>query len=614
MAGIDRTLKLKDGFSAVLGKYISMLEKATRREEALAETHLLAVNRSAAWEDALAEAAHYTLKSTESIETMQKAMQKFYSMAEDPQEVVEGLKDMQNALTEAGYTWTEQADNFDKQALLMTHSVERLVDAGLLAGPGITDLAERYASFGLEITDNIKDQEAFASEYEKILKLLDRGGKSVDKAIKKMQELAEAGLITKDSLSQFIAEQEKANKATEKQEKGMNGLARRLLRLGLYFFSAHKIISYFRQAASRAPDEIAKKFDKLKENISNLFGGATVAAMSKMTAGIDKLNQALSSPAGQKFQRGMEAIGRVVGSVVAVAFEKLGALIEWVGNNMELIVLAAVPALTLFAIKLFTIAAGAIAAHMPLILLTGAALAFGLMLKHLGVTAGDVFGFIAGTAYVLYGVIHNVIGWIWNGVATLIENVVNTAREKGVTLKTFFATLGDGILTVFEKVAQAIDKITGKNLAGSISQLKSNLQEWAKDDGYEPLVLKRMEALDLGEMWDKGKSLGQAFGNSLSDKALSMANAQELKAINRNTAAIKDAVTDEDITALVDMAERQFVNNINLTSQTPIITINGANTGNTEADRLNLSNAIRDILLAQVATGPSAPSPAYFGS
>lgn len=613
MAGVDRTLRIKDGFSGILNRYVSMLEKSIKKNDELSSSMLLGVNRSAAWEDALAEASHQTLKSIDSIETMQRAMQKFYSMAEDPQEVVEGFKDMENALTLAGYTWTEEAENFDHNMLLMEHGVQRLVDAGLLAEPAITELAERFAAYGLEITDRVADQEEFAAEYERILKLLERGDKSWDKAIKKLKELAEAGLVSKDSLAEFIAEQERAHKATEKQEKGMNGLAKRLLAIGASYLSVRKLISYFRDAASRAPDEIAKKYDKLKENISNLFGGAVVAAMSKMTSGVDRLNQALSSPAGQKFQRAMEAIGRGIGGAVSVVFEKLGALIEWVGNNVELVVLAAIPALTLFAIKLWTIAAGAIAAHMPLVLLTGAALAFGLMLQHMGVTAGDVFGTIAALAYWLYGVLHNVVALVWNAFAPLIEKIVNTAREKGYTLKNFFVTLGNGILEVLEKVASAIDKITGSSLAGSITQLRSNLQAWAEDQGYEPLVLERMEELDLKEMWNKGKSLGEAFGSSLSDKALAMAQAQDLKAINRNTSAIKDAMTDEDITALVDMAERAFVNNINLTSQTPIITVNGANTGNTEADRQALARALRDVLLEEIASGPVSPSPAFYG-
>ena len=62
-------------------------------------------------------------------------------------------------------------------------------------------------------------------------------------------------------------------------------------------------------------------------------------------------------------------------------------------------------------------------------------------------------------------------------------------------------------------------------------------------------------------------------------------------------------MTQEDIKSLVDVAERRYVNNINLTSKTPVINISGQNTGHTAADRQNLANAIRDILIEESASG-----------
>ena len=63
------------------------------------------------------------------------------------------------------------------------------------------------------------------------------------------------------------------------------------------------------------------------------------------------------------------------------------------------------------------------------------------------------------------------------------------------------------------------------------------------------------------------------------------------------------SMSEEDIKALVDVAERRYVNNVNLTAQTPVINISGQNTGHTAADRQNLANTIRDILIEQVSSG-----------
>ena len=54
---------------------------------------------------------------------------------------------------------------------------------------------------------------------------------------------------------------------------------------------------------------------------------------------------------------------------------------------------------------------------------------------------------------------------------------------------------------------------------------------------------------------------------------------------------------------LVDLAERQYVAQVNLTSQTPVINVTGQNTGNTAADRTALADAIKTVLLEQRASG-----------
>ena len=77
-----------------------------------------------------------------------------------------------------------------------------------------------------------------------------------------------------------------------------------------------------------------------------------------------------------------------------------------------------------------------------------------------------------------------------------------------------------------------------------------------------------------------------------------------LEAIKGDTGAIKRsaALSEEDMKLFVDMAERQYVNKINLTAQTPVITINGQNTGNTAEDLQWLENALQRILLEQAAS------------
>src|SRR5699024_5774055 len=80
--------------------------------------------------------------------------------------------------------------------------------------------------------------------------------------------------------------------------------------------------------------------------------------------------------------------------------------------------------------------------------------------------------------------------------------------------------------------------------------------------------------------------------------------AGQLGDISKDVGAIKKEVSmsQEDLKSLVDVAERRYVNKINLTAQTPVIHVNGQNTGNTEEDRRRLADAIKTVLIEQAAS------------
>lgn len=75
--------------------------------------------------------------------------------------------------------------------------------------------------------------------------------------------------------------------------------------------------------------------------------------------------------------------------------------------------------------------------------------------------------------------------------------------------------------------------------------------------------------------------------------------------IGKDVKGIKKSVdlSKEDLKYMVDLTARRYVNNVNLTSQTPVITVNGQNTGNTEADREALARMLETVLLEQRAAG-----------
>lgn len=406
------------------------------------------------WGAALDMARYKTLAARDSLENMQAALRIFADEGATFDDIAAATDEVVRAFDKAGYSFTEAADGMDRLDLLTNNSLEKLAKSGILV-------------------DDLADAE---------------------------NEAAEAA-------ERFAEAQDKAT--GEKAHRKVGLLTKRILGMGLALISAHKLLQYFKAAADRAPDEIAKKFTKLKEAISNAFAGTTVAAMDKMTAGIDRLNAAFKSPEGQKFLRVMEAIGRTVGTVVSWAFEALSGVIEWAGGALE---------------------------------------------KY-GSQVQKVFGIIGGVLFSLKSLVSNLFNWLYNQVVSFVN------------ASTKFLTFGFGG-TNFEK--------------------------------------RSVDFRSVADAWNDGVDYGK---NKLFTDV-----PQQVKAIAKNTAAIADALTNEDLAAIVKAAERTFVNNVNLTSQTPIITVNGANTGNTEADRLALSRAISDILVNQLASGTISSQAGFYGS
>lgn len=515
MANISKTLELKDRFSSVFDRWISNIQKAIEGERGLdgAMQQLEARAESSTqvqsmWDNALSEMANKTLYAKDSLDNFIATYQKLYNDPNAPAELIgQAWRSIQEQFDAAGWSFTSAADDFDQMALLADHDLEKLHEKGLF-------------SFG-----------------------------ELDKAAKKSAESVE--------------EIDKAAKKTS----GIERLGKKALAIAASFLTARKLLQLFRQAAERAPDEIAAPFNKLKENVRNIFDKVTVSGLAALTPTLERINALLASPAGEKFIDVLSRIGFFVGQVVGGALELLISLLE------ELI-------------------AG---------------------FEATGIKAEDVFGFIAGLVGGIYTTIHNIVANIWNIVASFAEFLVNVWKNPKEAIITLFYRIADAVLGFLQTIGDGFDALMEKigvttGVGGWLSGIRDSAAERLNASlarqGDDAFVLQRMEYLNYEETTEKWSSMARDFKSS----------DISLKSIDKNTGSIRKALEDADIAALIDVAERQFISQVNLTSQTPIITVNGANTGNTQQDRINLANALRDVLLEQVATGTFTSTNPYVGA
>lgn len=642
MAGVEKTLKIKDEFSSTLDRYIDKLNQSIAKEEALAEVQTIAkdavekwtasakewsavademISDEGIWVGIVQDMSTKFLKPVDDLKVLSEAFRELDAQGASMQDLEIAMARFNRELAKNGGHWTEAADELNKFDVLATHSLEKLVKEGIIVTDGsseILDKLDRVVSAAEEI-DRLEQEadkrtkEGLRARIDELTRANAQLGKVLDymtAAPKKAGKFISSLLGLDKAAQRFKGIKSGAQAARSP----LNGLTNTVLRMGLSFFSIAKLVQYFKAGISRAPAEIMAPFTKLKNNLSDFFAGATVAAMDRMTAGVERLNAALSSPAGQKFSRAMEAVGRIIGDVVSVAFERLAQFVEWGGNNIEPIAIAAGIAFAIWAVHMTALAIATAAANLPLIMMIGLIAAVAAGLYASGTTADEVFGYIGAGLATLYGVGYNLIADGYNTVAAFAEFLANVFRDPVGEAGLLFINLADVALGALERVARAIDKIFGGGLGDIVASWRQGMQGYAeKLESGDRYTIERMQALDYNDLIAKGYSRGSALGAGLSDYALRNAEAQDIKAIANNTGAIKDTLQEEDLTALIDMAERQFVSQVNLTAQTPVITVNGANTGNTEQDRAALARAIAQILSEQVASMPTMPSPAFYG-
>lgn len=248
----------------------------------------------------------------------------------------------------------------------------------------------------------------------------------------------------------------------------------------------------------------------------------------------------------------------------------------------------------------------------------------GTSVSATGIIAGAVLTVAAIIGNTVIGLLNGIIQAVWSifvtpflGIIEWVLNVTNGGFDSfGGAVANLIGNIISWFLDLGKVVTKIIDAIFGTNWTAGLTSLQDSVLKWGKNenaitlDRNAPTIDYRF---NYGDAWNTGYNWGANLfsgnGNDAVGAALSGVPYDELSGqlgdIAGSVGSIEKSVkmSDEDIKSLVDVAERRYVNNVNLTALTPVITVNGANTGRTAADRQSLANAIRDILIEQTASG-----------
>ena len=223
---------------------------------------------------------------------------------------------------------------------------------------------------------------------------------------------------------------------------------------------------------------------------------------------------------------------------------------------------------------------------------------------------------LTGVEALQYG-FQSFFSWVYLGGASAFTNLLEVVQSVVNAIIGGINTVIGGINSVFDtdygKIPEATfgtDARTDYNnryatIQANLQKMRSENYRAQLDRGHEIAVRKREIAAESA-----GQDNNQMYNVPTYDQVAGATD--QLSGIGSSVKGIEKAVnmSDEDIKALVDVAERRYVNQVNLTSQTPVITVNGANTGRTAQDRRALADAIEQILREEWASG-SVRSTAY---
>ena len=264
---------------------------------------------------------------------------------------------------------------------------------------------------------------------------------------------------------------------------------------------------------------------------------------------------------------------------------------------------------------------------MGLALIVGALYAGVAAYNHFTGASVSATGIIAGVMSMLGAHVYNTVAFMYNGFAVFANFIGNVFNNPVAAVKVLFYDMAQTVLGYILNIAKGLEDLINKLPWASVN-LTSGLESYISSLGAKSAAVKEssgwkeyfspMEYKDYGSAFSSGYDKGSNFfsnifgggvgadlGNfSAGGASLGDIN-DKLGGIGKDVSSMKKSVdmSKEDIKLMVDMATQRYVNKINLTAQTPVITVNGANTGNTEADRKSLADALAIILQEQRAAG-----------
>ena len=658
MAVIREEMVLADRFSATFNRYLGMLRQSSsastaatagqrqfeaasgKTQDALVRMAGAALDAASAMggvDESTAQAAAAGEQAARSQDKMNRSMRQGVGAAAGLEsrllslaKAYLGLRTAQK-FVELTDTFTQTTARLERMndGLQTTAELQNMIYQAAQRSRGsyqeMADMVGKLGTMAGEAFDSNTELVAFAEQINKQFALAGTSGQGMQAAMLQLTQAMSSGTLRGEELNSIL---EQAPTITKTIADYLGKTTGEMLEMAADGEITAQVV---KNAMFAAADETNAAFEKIPLTFGQAWTMAGNAAVKAMQPAMKRLTDLLNRDLGKKAVNGVIAGFELLGRAATGVIDLLAAGAQWVADNWDFVsrVLqfagGAVLAFAAVSVGAAIIQAGAWAlANWPIVLfvaLIGSAI---MAMYEMGMSSEEVFGHIGSVLGWLYALGHNLVASAWNLIATFAEFFANVFDNPVAAIANLFLGLFNFITDIVTAAAGAIDALLGSNISGVVKGFQADVNNFVHDVfGENQVKVQRMEQISYQDTmagfagagagiglaldnFNVNDVLGSFSGSSTDFSALLDASGVpgSLDAIKGDTAAIKRSValSEEDMKLLVDMAERRYVNNINLTAQTPVITINGQNTGDTAQDLQWLENALQRILAEQAAS------------
>lgn len=504
---------------------------------------------------------------------------------------------------------------------------EMIYQSALRSKSSYSDTADAVGKMGLNAKNAFSSNQELIAFTEQVNKQFKIGGASSQEQTNAMVQLTQAmaaGVLRGQDLNSILAAAPGIARTIEESMGWASGSIKQ------YAEDGKVTAQVVKNALLDMAEQTNQKFESIPMTLSDAMTQGQNIVHHSVKQMAQSWNDFIQTDKGQEILGEVIALFSVLAQVGTDALAAVGSGALWAHENMDMVIpilaAAGVGFLLLKAQAVGAALASAAAwtmANWPILLLASlfavalvAAQQFGFGMQEAGAVTGYVFGMVYATGY-------NVFVTLWNVIASFAEFFANVWNDPlGATVHLFSSVL-DTILSMVETVAGAIDALTGSHLQGAVSGFRGKISDWVDSTfGENSVQIKRMANLDVSatakQFGDYGANLGSKIENldldisklagSFGDLDLSGNGDIDKVAKVGKVGKVDDIkLSDEDLKIYRDLAERRYMNRIELKTMAPEInvTIPPSSGGNLTAD--DVSEYLRKMLIEEMNSQTPVP-------